>query len=88
MQQFPCPFCGPRDEREFHYVAEAGKVRPDTPNPINDADWSTYLYQTNNPKGESREVWLHKPCREMFIMTRDTVSMAVLSTEVLRKEQA
>ncbi|MGN6144080.1 MAG: sarcosine oxidase subunit delta, partial [Mesorhizobium sp.] len=29
MQLFPCPFCGPRDEAEFHYGGEAGNLRPD-----------------------------------------------------------
>ena len=26
MQLFPCPFCGPRPETEFHYGAEAGNL--------------------------------------------------------------
>ena len=30
MQTFPCPFCGLRNETEFHFAAEAGKVRPHT----------------------------------------------------------
>ena len=27
MQTFPCPFCGPRSETEFHFATEAGRAR-------------------------------------------------------------
>lgn len=85
MQRFTCPFCGLRDEREFHFIGEAGKVRPDTGIDLSDADWARYLYATANPKGASREVWMHLPCKEIFVMERDTVSMQVRSTDALRK---
>jgi heterotetrameric sarcosine oxidase delta subunit len=85
MQVFPCPFCGPRDEREFHYLAESGKTRPDTTGPVSDADWATYLHTQRNEKGAVREVWMHLPCAEVFVMERDSVSMAVLSHAALRK---
>ena len=86
MQLFTCPFCGPRDEREFHFMAEAGKTRPDTRQPMSDAEWATYLYARQNPKGASREVWMHMTCREIFIMERHTVSMEVMDTIPLRDE--
>jgi heterotetrameric sarcosine oxidase delta subunit len=85
MQIFTCPFCGPRTETEFHFVAEAGKVRPDTTQPISDAEWATYLHTQRNEKGPVREVWMHTTCAELFVMERDSVSMAVLSTTALRK---
>lgn len=85
MQIFPCPFCGPRDEREFHYVAEAGKTRPDTAGDVSDADWGAYLYAERNEKGPVREVWMHMTCSEVFLMERDTVTMDVLGSEALRK---
>ncbi|WP_299210647.1 MULTISPECIES: sarcosine oxidase subunit delta [Roseobacteraceae] len=88
MQQFPCPFCGLRDEREFHFAGEAGKTRPDTTKEISDADWTTYLYYCTNAKGPSREIWVHTTCQEYFVMTRDTVSMEVLSTEALNEDAA
>ena len=86
MQLFTCPFCGARDEREFHFMAEAGKTRPDTTQAISDADWAAYLHARTNPKGASREVWMHLPCREIFLMERDTVTMAVLGTTALRED--
>ena len=84
MQRFPCPFCGERDEREFHYVAEAGKTRPNTSEGVSEAEWATYLYAQRNEKGPVREVWMHMTCAEMFILTRDSVTMEVLGSEALR----
>lgn len=85
MQVFPCPFCGPRNETEFHFMAEAGKVRPDTTQAINDAQWAAYLHSQRNEKGTVREVWMHLPCQELFIMERDSVTMEVLGLTALRK---
>ena len=84
MQQFPCPFCGLRDEREFHYEGEVGKERPDTTQSISAADWAAYLNDTRNEKGAVREVWMHMPCAELFILERDSVTMAVLGSTSLR----
>ncbi|MCK0151386.1 sarcosine oxidase subunit delta [Marivita sp. S6314] len=86
MQIFTCPFCGPRDEREFHFVAEQGKVRPDTTQSVSDADWAAYLHTQRNEKGRVREVWMHTTCDEVFVMERHSVSMEVLATTALRKE--
>lgn len=88
MQQFNCPFCGLRDEREFHFAAEAGKIRPDTTQDVSDADWATYLYMCDNPKGTAHEIWVHTTCQEYFVMARDTVSMDVLSTTAMRVDAA
>ncbi len=86
MQRFPCPFCGPRPETEFHFMGEAGKIRPETTQAISDAEWATYLHSQRNEKGTVREVWMHLTCGEMFIMIRDSVTMEVLGTETLRKD--
>ena len=88
MQQFPCPFCGLRDEREFHFAGEAGKMRPDTTKVVSDAEWSAYLHECANAKGPSREIWVHTTCQEYFVMTRDTVSMEVIETASLHEERA
>ena len=86
MQIFTCPFCGPRDEREFHFAGEAGKSRPDTTAPVDAAAWASYLFTQRNDMGRAREVWRHLTCHELFIMERDTVSMEVLATIPLRKD--
>jgi sarcosine oxidase subunit delta len=80
MQIFPCPFCGPRDEIEFHYVGEP-KVRPEPAASVGDSAWADYLWFNANRKGVAREVWLHLTCMEMFVMTRDTALNATLDAE-------
>ena len=77
MQVFTCPFCGPRDETEFHFAAEAGKRRPEPAQQTSDADWADYLYFNDVPRGPAREVWVHVTCGEFFLMTRDTVTRQV-----------
>jgi heterotetrameric sarcosine oxidase delta subunit len=87
MQIFPCPFCGPRDEREFHFAGEAGKTRPDTTQTVSAEDWAAYLYDQRNAKGPVREIWVHQPCQEYFILERDSVTMQVTGHQQLRKDQ-
>jgi sarcosine oxidase subunit delta len=82
MQLFPCPFCGKRAETEFSYAAEAGKTRPE--GDVSDVAWSRYLYAENNPRGATREIWVHLTCGEYFVMERDTVTHAVKSSASLR----
>jgi sarcosine oxidase, subunit delta len=85
MQIFPCPFCGPRDEIEFHYVGEP-KARPEPAAEVSDAEWADYLWFNANPKGAAREIWLHLTCMQMFTMTRDTALNATLSAEAGARE--
>ncbi|MEM9708400.1 MAG: sarcosine oxidase subunit delta [Pseudomonadota bacterium] len=87
MQIFPCPFCGHRNETEFHFAGELGKVRPDTTRKVSDKDWASYLYTQRNEKGTVREVWMHLPCAELFVLERDSVTMAVLGSRPLREGQ-
>ena len=84
MHLFSCPFCGPRAEPEFRYGAEAGKTRGDRAS--SDAAWSDYLYVQENPKGETREIWIHLPCGEFFLMERNSVTHAVSGSRGLRRE--
>lgn len=86
MQLFPCPFCGERDEREFLYLGEFGKTRPETVNEITALEWTKYLHSKRNDLGTVREIWMHLPCSEAFVMERDSISMNVLNTICLRKE--
>ncbi|SCZ65613.1 sarcosine oxidase subunit delta [Epibacterium ulvae] len=88
MQRFSCPFCGLRDEREFHFAGEAGKTRPDTTQDVSDKEWANYLFFCKNTKGPTREIWVHTTCQEYFIMERDSVTMEVLGTTAMRKDTA
>lgn len=85
MQIFPCPFCGDRNETEFHFAGELGKIRPDTTADVEADAWARYLYTQRNEKGHVREVWMHIPCAELFVLERDSVTMDVLGSQPLRK---
>lgn len=85
MQLFSCPFCGPRDETEFLFGGEAGKVRPEPAPDISAEDWSSFLHRVKNPRGDTREIWVHQTCGEFFLMERNTVDHTVAATHSLRK---
>ncbi|MEM7438321.1 MAG: sarcosine oxidase subunit delta [Pseudomonadota bacterium] len=83
MQRFPCPFCGLRDETEFHFVVEVGHPRPEPAEDTSDADWAAYLYAYLAPKGAASEIWLHLTCGEYFVLHRDTVTREVTGSDPL-----
>ncbi len=83
MQHFPCPFCGVRDETEFHFVVEAGKPRPEPAKDVSDDQWATYLHLGKAPMGKAKEIWLHQTCGLYFLMTRNTVTREILGSEYL-----
>ncbi|MBK0399554.1 sarcosine oxidase subunit delta [Limibaculum sp. M0105] len=83
MQRFQCPFCGLRDETEFHFATEAGKSRPEPAEEVTDAEWAAYLHLNDALKGQAREVWVHLTCGEYFLMTRDTLTREVSGSEAL-----
>ncbi len=82
MQLFTCPFCGPRPEAEFHYGGEAGNLRPDGVE-VSAERWAGYLHMRSNPKGPTREIWVHLSCSEYFVMERDTVTHTLAASVAL-----
>jgi heterotetrameric sarcosine oxidase delta subunit len=75
MLQIPCPWCGPRDEAEFHCGGESHIARPPEAEQLSDAEWADYLYMRANPKGLHYERWVHSSgCRRWFNVARDTVT--------------
>jgi len=84
MQLFPCPFCGLRDETEFHFAGQAGKTRPEPAGEVSAEDWAAYLYMKANPKGPSHEIWQHLTCGEFFRLERDTLTHEVAGSTALR----
>ena len=80
MLLISCPWCGPRDEVEFHCGGEAHIVRPKDPDALSDAEWADYLFMRSNPKGIHRERWVHtQGCRRWFNVLRHTVSHQILA---------
>jgi sarcosine oxidase subunit delta len=73
MLRIPCPWCGERDESEFRYRGDAGRVRPDAEAGV--AAFNAYVYERDNPRGWHLEWWLHVGgCRKLLKVLRHTVS--------------
>ena len=74
-----CPYCGERDESEFHYGGEAEISRPDHPDRLSDEEWGDYLFMRKNTKGVFSEIWSHSAgCRKWFKVDRDTVTNEII----------
>ena len=74
MLLIECPWCGPRDERDFSYGGEAHIARPKNPDTLSDEQWGDYLFMRTNTKGQHLERWVCNGCRRWFNVRRDTVS--------------
>ncbi|EKX69025.1 sarcosine oxidase subunit alpha family protein [Streptomyces ipomoeae] len=80
MLLIPCPWCGPRDEAEFHYGGQAHVPYPENPSTLTDVEWARYLFFRDNPKGPFAERWSHAAgCRRWFNAIRDTSTNEVLA---------
>jgi sarcosine oxidase subunit delta len=79
MLLISCPWCGERDETEFHCGGEAHIARPQQPGALSDDQWADYLFMRSNPKGVHFERWRHvHGCGRWFNVARDTVSDQIL----------
>ena len=76
--RIPCPHCGERGSEEFTVLGAADPARP---GPEADQEaWVAYMHLRENRAGEHREFWHHTHgCRAWLVVTRDTVTHAVLS---------
>ena len=75
-----CPWCGPRDQREFSCHGEAHIARPAEPQALDDDAWADYLFMRKNPKGIHFERWVHdRGCRRWFNVAGDTVTDKILA---------
>ena len=80
MQLIECPYCGPREEVEYHYGGQAHVAYPPEPASLSDAEWAEFLFFRDNPKGPFAERWLHSAgCRRWFNAVRDTATHQVLA---------
>lgn len=75
-----CPYCGmAADETELHPGGEA-HVKRHGPG-SSDAEFETYLFARQNPKGVHFERWRHAyGCGKWFLAARDTVTLEVFGT--------
>ena len=80
MLLITCPWCGPRDETEYHYGGQAHVPYPENRAELSDREWGEFLFFRDNPKGIRAERWMHSGgCRRWFNALRDTVSYEVLA---------
>lgn len=73
MQLITCPWCGDREEIEFHYGGQAHVAYPADPDALSDEQWAQFVFFRDNPKGPFAERWNHSTgCRRWFNAVRDT----------------
>jgi len=82
-----CPYCGEREESEFHQGGEAHIARPKNPGKLSDEEWSEYLFMRKNTKGVFLERWVHRHgCRRWFNVARDTTTNKILAVYEMGKK--
>jgi sarcosine oxidase subunit delta len=75
VQLIECPWCGPREEVEFHYGGQAHVSYPEGSAALSDEEWADYLFVRDNTRGLFAERWVHAfGCRRWFNAIRDTVT--------------
>ncbi len=80
MQLIACPWCGEREEAEFHYGGQAHVPYPAKPAELDDEQWAQYVFFRDNPKGPFAERWMHAAgCRRWFNAVRDTATHQFLA---------
>jgi sarcosine oxidase subunit delta len=78
MLRIACPYCGLRDEPEFAYGGPTHITRPD--GSVDDATWTRYLFDRDNPAGVNYERWLHAyGCGQWFNMARNTLTHEIVA---------
>lgn len=70
-----CPYCGPRDLREFSVRGEVF-ARPASHGELDGAEtraaFADAVYLRDNPAGSHREHWFHAGCESWLVIERDT----------------
>ncbi len=80
------PNLGPRDAAEFTVLGDASLLkRPNWRADNADEDFYEYVYLRDNPAGLHHELWFHEQGdRSWLVVTRDTVTHAVLEVALAR----
>ena len=81
MLLIECPWCGQRDQTEFHCHGEAHIARPLDPDALSETEWGDYVFFRKNPKGLHYERWEHSHgCRRWFNAVRNTITDHIYAT--------
>ena len=87
-----CPYCGPRDLREFSFLGDAeaaGTGLADASPAAGDAgaNEAARVYHRANPAGRHRGLWYHEAgCRAWLAVERDTRTHEIFAVEPARRE--
>ncbi len=89
MLLITCPWCGPRNDTEFHYGGEAHVLRPSHADDLSDEAFAEYLFLQANPKGPHLERWSHRHgCRRWFNMVRNTATNEIIEIYLIGETPA
>jgi len=79
MQQFECPWCGPRPQIEFTYHRDAESVPQGWPE--EESEYLERVFTRTNHLGFHEELWQHSlGCRGWIVIERDNLTHAVRAT--------
>ena len=80
MLLIPCPWCGPRDEAEFHYGGQAHVAYPADPAALSRRRVGPVPVLPRQPEGAVRRALVHTAgCRRWFNAVRDTATHEFLA---------
>jgi len=75
MLVLDCPWCGRRDQSEFHCHGEAHIERPLETEKLSEKEWGEYVFFRKNTKGVHYERWTHDHgCKRWFNAVRNTAT--------------
>ncbi len=74
-----CPWCGPRDLREFTYRGDGTITRPDIDSENVDLA-ASFVFDRENPAGDHLEIWHHGGgCRSHVLVKRNTLTHKIIT---------
>ena len=89
MQLIACPWCGPRDEAEFHYGGQAHVAYPEDPQALTDEAVGALPLLPGQPQGPVRRALVPRAgCRRWFNAVRDTATHQILARLPPRRAEA
>ncbi|MGH1467068.1 MAG: sarcosine oxidase subunit delta [Cognatishimia sp.] len=86
MIRINCPICGPRNETEFTYGADANVSRP-AMDETEVQPWVDYVFNRENPRGWHKEYWHHvQGCRQWLVLERNTLTHEIAGCSLARED--
>ncbi|MDA9865098.1 sarcosine oxidase subunit delta [bacterium] len=79
-----CPYCGPRDQREFTPRGAAVALSPPSEG-ASAQELDDYLHNRDNPAGDTQDLWHHTPCGTWIVADRNTVTHEIHKTTAARE---